>query len=132
MALSTTKEVDRCCADRAPRFRPVVRVGLVLVEPGVGFAAASLLSSRPCDSGSRWRANVKEKRRGRGAGNTVPRPLMFARHRLRSRVSGGNPGDWWMRSVGFHRDEPPRGERECGGRLRPSPDWGLKVLGVGG
>lgn len=37
-----------------------------------------------------------------------------------------------MRSVGFDRDEPPRGERECGGRLRPSPDWGLKVLGVGG
>ncbi|PQV43971.1 hypothetical protein B0G83_13026 [Paraburkholderia sp. BL21I4N1] len=37
-----------------------------------------------------------------------------------------------MRSVGFDRDEPPRGERECGGRLRPSPDWGVKVLVVGG
>lgn len=31
-----------------------------------------------------------------------------------------------MRSVGFLRYEPPRGERECGGRLRPSPDWAFK------
>jgi hypothetical protein len=33
-----------------------------------------------------------------------------------------------MRSVGFDRDEPPRGERECGGRLRPSPDWAFRGL----
>lgn len=35
-----------------------------------------------------------------------------------------------MRSVGFDRDEPPRGERGCGGRLRPSPDRALRGLGV--
>jgi hypothetical protein len=32
------------------------------------------------------------KRRGRGAGNTVPRPLMRGRYRLRSRVKGGELG----------------------------------------
>nr|WP_230946216.1 Arm DNA-binding domain-containing protein [Burkholderia cepacia] len=32
------------------------------------------------------------ERRGRGAGNTVPRPLMLARYRLRSWVKGGKPG----------------------------------------
>jgi hypothetical protein len=33
-----------------------------------------------------------------------------------------------MQGVGFDRDETPRGERECGGRLRPSPDWAFKGL----
>lgn len=39
-----------------------------------------------------------------------------------------------MQGVGFDRDEPPRGERECGGRLRPSPHWafmGLSCCGSG-
>jgi|APAga8741243907_1050103.scaffolds.fasta_scaffold01652_3 hypothetical protein len=35
-----------------------------------------------------------------------------------------------MRSVGFDRDEPPRGERDCGGRLRPSPDWAFRGQAV--
>ncbi len=38
-----------------------------------------------------------------------------------------------MRSTSlFGQDETPRGERECGGRLRPSPDWGFKGLRVKG
>jgi len=45
------KEVEGWRADRASRFRPLVGIGLVPVEPGVGSAAASLLSSRPCDPG---------------------------------------------------------------------------------
>lgn len=40
------------------------------------------------------------KRRGRGAGNTVPRPLMPARYRLRSRGEGGNLGARWMPGFG--------------------------------
>lgn len=31
-----------------------------------------------------------------------------------------------MPGVGFDRDEPPRGERQCEGRLRPSSDWVFK------
>ena len=31
-----------------------------------------------------------------------------------------------MRSVGFDRDEPPRGERDRGDRERPPPDRGVK------
>lgn len=37
-----------------------------------------------------------------------------------------------MRGVGFDRDEPPRGERECGGRLRPSPDLAFRGLSCWG
>jgi hypothetical protein len=73
-------------------------------------------------------------RRGRGAGNTVPRPLTPGRYRLLSRVSGENVGGWCMRSCGFDRDEAPRGERDRGGRGRPSPDWsfhGVKGLRQG-
>jgi hypothetical protein len=34
-----------------------------------------------------------------------------------------------MRSTSlFDGDETPRGERECGGRLRPSPDWASRGL----
>lgn len=33
-----------------------------------------------------------------------------------------------MQGVGFDRNEPPRGERECEGRLRPSPDWAFRGL----
>lgn len=113
------------CADRAPRFRPSRR----------GWARPGGTRCRLCCRQSPEFAPVRLKepvaarcqgnRRGRGAGNTVPRPLMSGCHRLRSRVSGGNPGEWRMRSAGFDRDEPPRGERDRGGRVRPPPDRGV-------
>lgn len=79
-------------------------------------------------------ARCQGKKAREGCGQHGPSPLDTGRPWATVAGVGRELRGRPLRSAGFDRDEPPRGERDRGGRLRPSPDWGVqvRVLGVGG
>lgn len=97
MAISTVKveDLNRAMGCDLPLRLDTSRwnSGLALLRQAPGFPPVRL--EEPI-AGRR-----QGKRRGRGAGNTVPRPLTPARYRLRSRVKGGNLGTGCMPSLGL-------------------------------
>ncbi len=131
MALSTTKKVDRCCADRAPGFRPVVGVGLVLVEPGGWLYRRQSPEFAPV----RLREPMAGKRQGKkareGCGQHGPSPLdvcppsaTVAGCRAGTQETGGCEASGL---TGMSRRAASANvEAACGLHLT----WGLKVLGV--
>jgi len=116
---SPEQEVDRCCADRAPRFRPPRRGwfhpgrsrGWLCCRQSPEFAPVRLKEPAP--------GGCQGKKRGVGAGrsaaqDSAPNALTAARSRLRSRVRAGAVETGGSKRIVFDRGETPRGERECG------------------